>query len=209
LLKLSWVQLQSQGDPLVQLALILENIRQGLAKDIYTQFNNPLQALNLPKPKLAYAEADQTPRISYGKIRKDAMADAMKDTMKNSTTGHTTDDLAGSAFTFIADIYSKKLSPLPQIWTDAKDKVKLNTQLNFVSTADSVGGSSGSAVIDEKGDLVGLVFDATAEARDTELFYDEKTNRTIALSASAVREILKNIYRLNYLEPQKKPAKDN
>lgn len=67
----------------------------------------------------------------------------------------------------------KKDFELPQAWLDAYEKVKqhgygpyaVNDQLllNFVANVDTTGGNSGSAALNKKGELVGLLFDGNSE----------------------------------------------
>lgn len=179
LLSLSWQELQKQNAVIIQLSIILEKRRQELVQE-QKNIDFQISSLSSPHPELPYDEADQTPRISYGRIL-------------------APQDFA-SAFTYIGDIYSKGLSPLPTDWLKFKKNLNLNSPLNFATTADTTGGSSGSAVVDEKGRLIGIIFDANDTGRDSELFYNESTDRSIALSTSALHEILKKVYQLNYLD---------
>ncbi len=48
---------------------------------------------------------------------------------------------------------------LPKRWIDGKDKLNLNTPFDFVSTADTIGGNSGSPVVNTQGEFVGINFD--------------------------------------------------
>src|SRR5262249_38198275 len=49
---------------------------------------------------------------------------------------------------------------LPKSWLDAKSKVLLDTPLDFCTTNDIIGGNSGSPVLNQQGEIAGLMFDA-------------------------------------------------
>ena len=60
---------------------------------------------------------------------------------------------------------------------DAKSKINLNTQLNFVCTADIIGGNSGSPVVNRKGELVGLIFDGNIQSLTSDYLYTDQQAR--------------------------------
>ena len=65
----------------------------------------------------------------------------------------------GQAFQKSAEMSGKEPFDLPKRWLDGKAKLDLDTPFNFVSTADTIGGNSGSPVLNRDGELVGVNFD--------------------------------------------------
>jgi hypothetical protein len=53
--------------------------------------------------------------------------------------------------------------------------------VNFLSTIDSIGGNSGSPVLNANGEQVGILFDGNYEGLGNALFYDPNRNRTISV----------------------------
>ncbi|MCV4713889.1 S46 family peptidase, partial [Escherichia coli] len=53
--------------------------------------------------------------------------------------------------------------------------------VNFLATADIIGGNSGSPVLNGYGEQVGLVFDGNYEGLGNDFYYDPDKNRTIAV----------------------------
>jgi hypothetical protein len=83
---------------------------------------------------------------------------------------------------------------LPQRWLDAKSKLQPTTPLNFVSTNDIVGGSSGSPVVGAAGDLVGLIFDGNLPSLPNQFIYQETTARAVSVDTAAMLEALRAVY---------------
>ncbi len=83
---------------------------------------------------------------------------------------------------------------LPKRWRDGKDKLDLDTPFNFVSTADTIGGNSGSPVLNEKGELVGINFDRNRHGLVRNFVYTDEQARHIAVQGRAVIEALERLY---------------
>ncbi len=83
---------------------------------------------------------------------------------------------------------------LPERWTDAPESFDLATPLNFVLTADIIGGNSGSPVLNRELEVVGLVFDGNIESLPGEYIYDPTTNRAVAVDVRGILEALDDIY---------------
>ena len=68
-------------------------------------------------------------------------------------------------YTTFAGLYErnaqmKNLPPfdLPQRWLKKKSSLDLKTPFNFINTADIIGGNSGSPVVNQAGEFVGIIF---------------------------------------------------
>jgi hypothetical protein len=83
---------------------------------------------------------------------------------------------------------------LPARWLEKKGALDLSVPLNFVCTADIIGGSSGSPVLDKEGEVVGLVFDGNIESMAWDYFYTDEQARAVALDSRAVLEALRHLF---------------
>jgi Peptidase S46 len=83
---------------------------------------------------------------------------------------------------------------LPKSWLAAKPQVKLDTPLNFVSTADIIGGNSGSPVVNRDGRFVGIVFDGNPQSLPWDYAFDERQGRALAVDVRGILEALRNVY---------------
>jgi len=90
---------------------------------------------------------------------------------------------------------------LPKSWFIARDsgKLKLDTPLNFVSTADIIGGNSGSPVVNRDNEIVGLIFDGNIQSLVLDFGYDDKTARAISVDSRGIIEALRSIYQADHL----------
>jgi len=83
---------------------------------------------------------------------------------------------------------------LPESWHRAKDSLNGNTPLNFVTTADIIGGNSGSPVVNQDLELVGLIFDGNIQSLTADFVYSDTVARAVSVHSSAIREALQVIY---------------
>jgi hypothetical protein len=91
---------------------------------------------------------------------------------------------------------------LPQSWHKAEKEIEESTPLNFVCTADIIGGNSGSPVINKAGELVGLIFDGNIQSLTASYSYDDEVSRAVSVHSSAIREALRKIYNAPELAEQ-------
>jgi hypothetical protein len=103
----------------------------------------------------------------------------------------------GGAFEHAAKHGNQPPYQLPESWVVAKQegRIKLDTPFNFVSTADIIGGNSGSPVVNKAGEVVGLIFDGNIQSLVLDFGFDDKVARAVSVDSRAIVESLKNIYR--------------
>ena len=179
-------ELEASMDPFIQLAVAtfkhsqkIENTQKthaGERAKLRPQYMQAIIAWQQDQGLLAYPDANSTLRVTYG----------------NVTGGSPKDGLIYEPFTRVEGIVEKDTgeepfnSPSKQL---AVIKQKQYGQygldslgsvpVNFLSDLDSTGGNSGSATMNAKGELVGLLFDGTIESVNSDWDFDPRTTRTI------------------------------
>jgi Peptidase S46 len=100
----------------------------------------------------------------------------------------------GGAYEHAAEHGDSPPYQLPQSWINAKSKLNLSTPLDFVSTADIIGGNSGSPAINKAAEIVGIIFDGNIQSLAWNFAYSDKQARAISVDARGIQEALRKIY---------------
>jgi hypothetical protein len=84
---------------------------------------------------------------------------------------------------------------MPYRWRTPPAGLDLGTPLNFVSTADSYGGNSGSPAVTKDLRLVGLNFDRNINGLVRDYIYLPERGRNVMVDARAIQASLQVVYR--------------
>jgi hypothetical protein len=182
---------------MIVLARSLEADAQAIAKRYEEEVAN-VQATAYPKigqavfavdGAKAYPDATGTLRLSYGTVK-----------------GYMEGTAKIPPYTNMVGIFARSEShngqspyDLAPSWVAAKNALDPKTPFDFVSTNDIVGGNSGSAVVNRKGELVGLIFDGNIQSLPGYFTYDEGVNRAVSVDSRAIIEALRKIYKAGTL----------
>ncbi len=96
---------------------------------------------------------------------------------------------------------------LPKDWQNPPADFKLETPMDFVATNDIIGGNSGSPVINEKAQIVGLAFDGNIESLPGNFIFTTEANRTVAVHSAGMMEAIKDLYKATRLSDELQAGK--
>ncbi len=83
---------------------------------------------------------------------------------------------------------------LASSWPKMKAKLNLQTPLNYVSTADIIGGNSGSPTVNKAGEVVGIIFDGNIQSLVLDFYYEDRQARAVSVDSRGIIEALRHIY---------------
>jgi Peptidase S46 len=179
-------------DPMIQLARIIDKDSRDVRKIMEDQIEEPKRQAydKIAKAKFAiegtntYPDATFTLRLAFGVVK-----------------GYEEDGKHIPFETTFAGLYktaqeqnNKYPFNLPPRWVERKSKLNLKVPLNFVCTADSTGGNSGSPLINRDAEVVGLVFDGNIQSLVWDFAFTDEQARTVAVCTQGITEALRAVY---------------
>ena len=181
--------LAASSDPLLKFVASYDAEARAARKRFEEEVKGPMkkQQERLAQARFAvfgtdnYPDATFTLRLSYGRV-----------------VGWEENGTVVPPFTNFAGAYQRHSGAepfaLPATWLKAKDRVDLKTPFNFVTNNDIIGGNSGSPMVNQKGEVIGLVFDGNIHSLGGEYGFDPRINRTVAVHSQALLEAMDKIY---------------
>jgi hypothetical protein len=194
-------KIDASKDPMIELARSFDADARAIRKKYETEVEGPLKKQQelLAKARFAvygdaiYPDATFTLRLSYGAVK-----------------GYEENGQQVKPFTTIQGAFDRNTGSdpfaLPKTWLAAKSKLGMDVPFNFVTTNDIIGGNSGSPVVNQKGEVVGLVFDGNIQSLGGDYGFDEAVNRTVAVHSSALIEAMDKVYGAKRLVDEVKGA---
>jgi hypothetical protein len=128
-----------------------------------------------------YPDATFTPRLSYGAV--EGWREEGREVRPFTTVGGLFERATG-----------REPFQLPASWRAARRRLDPGTTLNFCTSNDIIGGNSGSPVLDQRAELVGLAFDGNLQSLGGDYGFDPAVNRMVAVSAEAILAALEQVY---------------
>jgi len=183
---------QESQDPMIALARLVDAPARQVRKTYEEKVDEPLRQAyaKIADARFArlgagvYPDATFTLRLAFGTVK-----------------GYTELGRAVPPWTTIAGAYGRAAEhdnkppfDLPQSWLDRKARLDLATPMNFVCTADIIGGNSGSPVVNRHGELVGIIFDGNLQSLVLDYIYTEEQARAVSVHSAAIVEALRKVY---------------
>jgi len=183
---------EASNDPLI---MLMRDIDPD-ARDVRKQYDDKVDAVErragaaINRTRFAHSGFNQPPdatftlRLSYG---------AVKGYVENGKNIPYFTTFSGG-FEHAAEHGNKPPYQLPESWMKAKSSLNPATPLNYVSTADIIGGNSGSPTVNRKGEVVGIIFDGNIQSLAWNFVYDDKQARAVHVDSRGIVEALHKIY---------------
>ncbi|MEW5901772.1 MAG: S46 family peptidase, partial [Acidobacteriota bacterium] len=185
-------EIYQSEDPMIKLVLLVDPVARGLRARYEKEVaaveakNGALiaQALFKIKGTSIPPDATGTPRLSFGVV-KGYIEDGKKIPFQTTFKG---------LFEKSAKFENKPPYELAPSFLQKKSTLNLDTSLNFVSTADSIGGNSGSPVVNRKGEVVGVLFDGNIQSLPNNFVYTDEIARSVMVHSQGIIEALLKVY---------------
>src|SRR5256885_1463131 len=178
-------------DPMIELARLIDAPARAARKVYEAQDETKQQAYSdIAKARFAiegttnYPDATFTLRLSYGTVR-----------------GYEENGKSVASFTDFAGLYARSTEhnnqppfDLPKRWVDKESALNLATKYDFVSDSDIIGGNSGSPVVNQANEFVGIIFDGNIQSLVLDCIFSDKEARAVSVDSAAITEALRKVY---------------
>ena len=190
----------ASNDSMVRLAVLLYETESRLVDETKSlegdmerfipQYMSAVIAWKKSEGKPVYPDANSTLRVTYGTVSPYSPADGLSKgpftTLEGIVQKHTGKDPFDAPEALLNAANEKRYGVF-------KDPVLGTVPVNFLSSADTTGGNSGSAVMNKRGELVGLNFDSTYESISKDWYFDPSITRAIHVDIRYMLWVMKEL----------------
>ncbi|MBX9615954.1 MAG: S46 family peptidase [Caulobacteraceae bacterium] len=186
--------IQASDDPLIRYLLSIQDETRAIRSDWETRVQAPTDQASerLASARFAtygdsvYPDATGTLRLTYGQIE-----------------GTDVPGQRFGAFTTFGGLWDRATGAAPfnvaPRLLAARDRIDPETVLNMAVSSDTIGGSSGSPVVNAAGEILGANFDSTVLTQRNAYGYDRNVNRSVIVTTGAVTTALRDVYDMGRL----------
>ncbi|MGK5029890.1 S46 family peptidase [Janthinobacterium sp. MDT1-19] len=203
--RLAWLEkdqaaVAGSDDAFMQLAIKLQVVEAALEERrkeidgnlerVIPQYMQAVIAWKKSQGKPVYPDANSTLRVTYGTVSPYSPRDGITKGPFTTVEG------------IVEKVTGKAPFEAPQALLDAvkekrygqfRDPVLGTVPVNFLTSADTTGGNSGSAVMNKRGELIGLNFDSTYESITKDWYFDTAITRAIHLDIRYMLWVMKEV----------------
>ena len=203
--RLAWLEkdqaaVARSDDAFMQLAIKLQPVElaleerrkeiDGNLERVIPQYMQAVIAWKKSQGKPVYPDANSTLRVTYGTVSPYSPRDGITKGPFTTVEG------------IVEKVTGKAPFEAPQGLIDAvkekrygqfRDPVLGTVPVNFLTSADTTGGNSGSAVMNKRGELIGLNFDSTYESITKDWYFDTAITRAIHLDIRYMLWVMKEV----------------
>lgn len=191
----------ASDDPMIQLARQVDAFSRDLRTRYETTVDEPMKQAYAQLADLqfevfgdsVYPDATFTLRLAFGIVK-----------------GYEENGQTITAYTQLGGVFARHEEmgggvgdegafDLPQRWLDGRQTLDATVPYNFVSTADIIGGNSGSPVVDRAGRFVGIIFDGNIQSLVLDYAFTEEQARATSVDVRAIMETLRKLYHADAL----------
>jgi hypothetical protein len=203
--RLAWLEkdqaaVAQSDDAFMQLAIKLQPVEatleerrkeiDGNLERVIPQYMQAVIAWKKSQGKPVYPDANSTLRVTYGTVSPYSPRDGITKGPFTTVEG------------IVEKVTGKAPFEAPQALLDAvkekrygqfRDPALGTVPVNFLTSADTTGGNSGSAVMNKRGELIGLNFDSTYESITKDWYFDTAITRAIHLDIRYMLWVMKEV----------------
>lgn len=181
--------IDASTDPMIRIALLVDPQARALRRQYEDEYQAPVEAASERIAAIrfqvngtsVYPDATSTLRLNYGTVQ-----------------GWVEKGKPVDPFTHLDLLYERATGAdpfrVPDSWLGMKNRLDMSTPFNLSTNNDIVGGNSGSALIDARGDIVGLMFDGNIHSIAGTYWVDPLLNRSVAVHPAIIRVALTQVY---------------